>query len=79
MIPWLTAVMRQRVPQAGAAMTTISDDSGWIGDNTTGEVWPSAGFSGSKPDKTWLPDEASARAWQLIRVAENPGRPIQQH
>lgn len=77
MIPWLTAVVRQRVPQAGMAMRTISDGVGWIGDNRTGEVWPSTGFSGSRVDKTWLPDEPSARGWQVIRVAEHPGKPLE--
>jgi hypothetical protein len=77
MIPWIEAVVRQRVPQAGVTMRTISDGVGWIGDNRTGEVWPSTSFAGSRSDKTWLPDESSARAWQLIRVAEKPGKPIE--
>jgi hypothetical protein len=77
MIPWLTAVVRQRAPQAGTPMRPIGDDVGWIGDNKTGEVWSAVGFSGSRADNTWLPDEPSARGWQRIRVAENPGRPIQ--
>lgn len=77
MIPWLTAVVRRRLPQAGSSMRAMGDSEGWIGDNGTGEVWPSAGYSGSKVDKTWLPDEESARGWQLLRVADNPGRPLE--
>ena len=77
MIPWLTAVIRQRLPQVGGPMRAIDERVGWLGDNKTGEVWPSATYSGSRADKTWLPDEQSARGWQLIRVAENPGRPTE--
>lgn len=77
MIPWLTAVIRQRLPEVGSPMRAISETVGWLGDNKTGEVWTSATYSGSKADKTWLPDEQSARGWQLLRVAENPGRPLE--
>jgi hypothetical protein len=76
MIPWLTEVIRQRLPQAGTALRPISDRAGWVGDNRTGEIWRLDSFSGSKLDKTWLPDESSARAWQRLRLEENPSRPF---
>jgi hypothetical protein len=76
MLPWLTAIMRQRLPQLGAPMQPIDKRVGWLGDIKTGEIRPSASFSGSTADKTWLPDEESARAWQRLRVVDNPGRPF---
>lgn len=68
--------VRQRVPQTSTPMRAIDERVGWLGDNTTGEAWPSAGYTLSTADKTWLPDEQSARAWQLLRVADNPARPL---
>lgn len=75
-LPWLTAVIRQRLPQLGAPMREIDKRVGWLGDIKTGEIWPSASFLGSTADKTWLPDEQSARAWQVLRMVDKPGRPL---
>lgn len=66
-IPWITAVFQQRLPPDGTSLRAIPDTSGWIGDNKTGEVAPYRLFTGAKAQASWLPDEASARAWQNIR------------
>ena len=69
-IPWITAVLRQRLSPDGAALRAVTDASAWLGNNQSGEVAPYAKFSGSKSDASWLPDEPSARGWRgLIGAA----------
>jgi hypothetical protein len=65
-IPWITAVLRQRLSSEGVALRDISDASTWMGNNQPGEVAAYSTFPGSKADASWLPDEASARGWQRI-------------
>ena len=42
------------------------DGRGWLGDVRTATIAPSATYAGTRSDASWLPDEASARAWQTI-------------
>ena len=67
-IPWLTAVIRQRVPQVGAPVRVIDGKTGWLGDPMSGEVWLAASKPESAADTSWFPDEASARGWQALRT-----------
>lgn len=69
LIPWITAVLRQRLSPDGKALRTVSEGSSWIGNNQTGAIAPSGTVPGSKLDASWLPDEPSARAWQRVRGA----------
>jgi hypothetical protein len=66
MIPWIEAVLRQRLSPDGTALRTITDGSAWLGNNRTGQFAPYATFPGPKTEASWLPDEASARAWQTV-------------
>jgi pimeloyl-ACP methyl ester carboxylesterase len=66
MVPWTEAVIRQRLPPNGTTLRPITDGSAWLGNNGTGEVAPYATFTGSKTKASWLPDEATARAWQTV-------------
>ena len=43
-IPWITAVLRQRLPLNGATLRRVTDGSAWLGNNQTGEVRHSARF-----------------------------------
>ena len=65
-IPWITAVLRQRLPLNGATLRRVTDGSAWLGNNQTGEVAPFGTFSGSKPGASWLPDEPTARGWRDV-------------
>jgi hypothetical protein len=67
MIPWLTAVIQQRVAPDGKSLRDVPAVSSWIGNNDTGEISASATFTGSRTNVNWLPDERSARAWQTLR------------
>jgi hypothetical protein len=64
MIPWIEAVTRQRLSPDGTTLRPITDGSAWLGNNQTGEFAPYGAFSGLKAEASWLPDEASARAWR---------------
>lgn len=66
MIPWIAAVVRQRLSPDVASLRVVTDSSAWMGNNRTGEVAPYGTFSGSKPDASWLPDEPSAQGWRGV-------------
>jgi dienelactone hydrolase len=66
MVPWIEAVLRQRLPSTGTTLRPVTDASAWMGSNQTREVAPYATFTGSKTEASWLPDEAAARAWQTV-------------
>lgn len=42
----------------------ITVSNGWLGDPKTFDIAPYAAFKGSKTKAIWLPDEATAQAWQ---------------
>ena len=66
MIPWITAVVRQRLSPDGASLRVVTEGSAWMGNNRTGEVAPYGTFTGSKPDASWLPDGLSAQGWRRV-------------
>ena len=65
-IPWITAVIRQRVSPDGRTLRAVTDSSAWLGNNQTGEFVPYGVYTGTKAEASWLPDEASARGWQAV-------------
>jgi pimeloyl-ACP methyl ester carboxylesterase len=65
-IPWIAAVLRQRLSPEAGRLKVLSDASGWLGNNETGEVASHDAYSGSKREASWLPDEASARGWRSV-------------
>jgi hypothetical protein len=67
MIPWIAAVLRQRVALDSKALRVLTDASAWMGNNQTGEIAPAAAFSGLTGNASWLPDEASARGWRIVQ------------
>ena len=74
-IPWITAVVQQRLALTGARLLPMNGTSGWSGDNKTGDISPTESYAGAPADKNWLPDGESARGWRSVRQAVNPGRP----
>jgi hypothetical protein len=65
MIPWVTAVLHQRLSLTrDSTLASITNAGGWLGNNQTGEVAPHRTFSGAELSATWLPDEITAHAWQ---------------
>jgi dienelactone hydrolase len=47
-----------------ALMQKIDSRNGWLGDPATLDIVPHAAFKGNRAKAIWLPDEATARAWQ---------------
>jgi hypothetical protein len=70
LIPWLTAVLRQRLPSTGRTLRPVTDGTAFLGNTKTGEVAPYGTFSGSKAEANWLPDEASALGWRNVQEDE---------
>lgn len=65
-IPWIAAVVSERLDGAGPGLRTIARSTGWVGDLATGEVSPWASDTASLIGSSWLPDERTARIWQTI-------------
>ena len=65
-IPWIAAVVRQRLAPGSTRLRPITADSEWFGNNHTAEVAPHATFPGSKEEASWLPDEVTARGWRTV-------------
>jgi hypothetical protein len=68
-IPWIAAIIRQRLPKQGRTLTDVQDRSGWLANHRTGEVSPYDAYVGPAAEASWLPDEASARGWQSVVAA----------
>lgn len=65
-MPWVRAVVRQRVAPASSNLIALTDRGGWIGNRRTMKIEPYASVSEAATDWSWLPDDASARAWQVV-------------
>jgi hypothetical protein len=65
-IPWIAAVVRQRLAPDSTRLRPVTEDSGWLGNNQSAEIGPQAAFAGPKEKSSWLPDEITARGWQIV-------------
>lgn len=70
-IPWLTAVIKERLDireDGGAAERQkperIDLQKGWLGNRDTYEIAAYSDYHDSKRDAIWLPNETVAKAWQ---------------
>lgn len=68
-IPWIAAVLRQRLSPDGATLRAVTDGSAWMGNNRTGDIASAETFSGSKAEASWLPDELTSRGWRIVMGA----------
>ncbi len=66
-IPWIRAVITQRVTNGGTALRPVDEASAWLASRT--RVAPAGSFQGPKAEGSWLPDEASARGWRVVTGA----------
>jgi len=69
MMPWIAAVIQQRVAADGKTLRPVTNKPAWLGDHQTGAVARIEQLSGSTREASWLPDEASARGWQALRAS----------
>lgn len=71
MIPWVAALIRQRVPRSGTGLHPVNDASAWLANRRTGEIVPAATYSGPREEASWLPDEVSAKGWRVASRLAN--------
>jgi hypothetical protein len=65
-LPWIAAVLRQRLSSFGEPLRPVSDGGAWLGNHQTAEAAPYALFSGARDTATWLPDEPTALGWRAV-------------
>jgi pimeloyl-ACP methyl ester carboxylesterase len=63
-IPYLDAIITQRLPAQSNDLQPIDPNLGWLGNVDTKEIAPIAKFTGDSLKAAWLPNEATARKWQ---------------
>lgn len=68
-VPWIAAVLRQRLQPGRIRLQSVSQDRAWLGNHRTSDVAASATFRGPKLEASWLPDEATARGWRTVVAA----------
>jgi hypothetical protein len=64
-VPWITAIVHQRLRDGGARVSDIPERVGWVGNTDNGEV--TRADASNETSGSWLPDEESARAWRALR------------
>jgi hypothetical protein len=65
-LPWIAAVIRQRLAPDSTRLRPVKEDSGWLGNNQSAEVAPYATARITKDGTSWLPDEVTAHGWQTV-------------
>jgi pimeloyl-ACP methyl ester carboxylesterase len=71
-LPFLNAVIARRLSSnaapASAAVTLkeLTPESGWLGDLKTHAIEPFIKYKAAKNKAAWLPDQATAEAWQAL-------------
>lgn len=65
-VPWVAAVLRQRLAPGNMRLRPVTEKSGWLGNHLKTEVAPYATFPDPKAEASWLPDEVSARGWRTV-------------
>jgi hypothetical protein len=69
-MPWLEAVMAQRLPtdmdlrQQPPKLKAMTVQAGWLGNTQTLAIEEYSKYAGDKAKAAWLPDKTSAEAWK---------------
>ena len=69
-IPWLEAVIAQRLPadmdlrNGIPKLKALQVEAGWLGNPKSLEIAEFSKYTGNKANACWLPDKATAEAWQ---------------
>lgn len=65
-LAWMDAVLNRRLAGASGRITQIAEQSGWLGNPSTGEVSPWGAYSGDRSSANWLPTRAAAELWRVL-------------
>lgn len=63
-IPYLDAVLSQRLPAGARELQAMDAARAWLGDARTFNIAPAAAWRGNPADAVWLPGEPVARLWR---------------
>jgi len=65
-VAWLETVLSMRLQDEPGSLRTIDEQSGWLGDNATGEVaaWPD--YGGDRMAASWFPTQDVASQWRPL-------------
>jgi len=66
LLPWMIAVIEGRLDSDAEELKDLSNESGWFAGDATGETVSFDRYLGPRQQASWLPDEASARGWQIL-------------
>ncbi|MBF0245222.1 MAG: hypothetical protein HQL31_08110 [Planctomycetes bacterium] len=61
-LAWTRAIVEQGL--CGESLIPLRPESGWLGDDKTGEIAPYGTFKRERAKASWLPNEEVARLWQ---------------
>lgn len=64
-LPFLIKVLTKR-----AGMVNLPEDSGWLGDYSTGNISSYNAYNGNKSGAAWLPDEYIAGLWKKYQSGD---------
>lgn len=84
-IPYLDAIINQRLPNIGNQLYPIKVSEGWLGNATTHAIAPIKQYKEDLLKAAWFPNEEVARKWQEyvskgeISPTHKPAVPIEVH
>ncbi len=65
-LAWLEAALDRRINGASGGIRVVPEQSGWLGNPTTGEISTWGAYSGDRSTANWLPTEAAAEQWRAV-------------
>jgi pimeloyl-ACP methyl ester carboxylesterase len=68
-VAWLETVLNLRLPDAAGPLRTLDEQSGWLGDNDTGEVSSWSDYGGDRASASWFPTADVAMQWRPLMGA----------
>jgi hypothetical protein len=73
-VQWIGLALSLRLgAQVGDPLIALSEQSGWLGDQTTLDIAPWASYTGDPTTASWLFSNAAATAWQDLGTAPTGG------
>lgn len=71
-LEWIGAIMNLGVAGASGNLRTMAEQSGWLGNPSTGDVTPWGGYTGDRSRANWFPTRSAAERWQSLIGAGAP-------
>ena len=69
-LSWITTALELRLPATdGAPLVALDETSGWLGNPSTLEIAPWAGYLGDRTLASWLLSASAATSWKNLGAA----------